>query len=175
MLGDGMATLRFTALIEIHGVNPYVLVNSIRASKLKPDWRKPMPVQVRVNGKPDEPWSINMMPVGDGSFRLYLHGAVRKASNTAVGDRVRVDIRFDAAYKNGPRHPMPAWFRAALRRNPLAKKNWVKLIPSRQKEILRYFAALKSEEARQRNLARVLAALSGGPTRFMARSWNGGK
>ena len=170
-----MATLRFTALIDIHGVNPYVLVTSTRAAKLKPDWRKPMPVLIRVNGKPDDPWSINMMPVGDGSFRLYLHGEVRKASHTGVGDRVRVEIRFDSGYKNGPLHPMPAWFRAGLRDNPTAKKNWAKLIPSRQKEILRYFAALKSGEARRRNLARALAALSGGPGRFMARSWNGGK
>jgi Bacteriocin-protection, YdeI or OmpD-Associated/Domain of unknown function (DUF1905) len=170
-----MAILRFTAPIEIHGVNPYVRVIASRASKLKPDWRKPMPVLIRVNGKPDKPWSINMMPVGDGSFRLYLHGTVRKASNTDVGDRVRVEIRFDSAYQNGPRHPMPEWFRKALRGNPVAKRNWEKLIPSRQKEILRYFAALKSQEARERNLARALVALSGGPERFMARSWSQGK
>jgi uncharacterized protein YdeI (YjbR/CyaY-like superfamily) len=57
----------------------------------------------------------------------------------------------------------------------LARQNWEALIPSRKKEILRYFAALKSAEARERNLARALQALSGQPVRFMARSWNGGK
>jgi len=162
-------------VIKIQGINPYVLVSAKRASELKPGWRKPMPVLVRINGKPEEPWCINMMPVGDGSFRLYLHGTVRKVSNTEVGDWVDVELRFDAKYKNGPAHPMPVWFRDALGNNPSAKKNWDALIPSRKKEILRYFAALKSVEARERNRARALHALSGETTRFMARSWSGGK
>ena len=170
-----MATLRFRALIKIHGINPYVLVTAKRASELRPGWRKPMPVLFRINGKPQEASPINMMPIGDGRFRLYLNGKIRKASGTGVGDRVEVEVRFDAKYKSGPAHPMPAWFRAALRKNPLARENWEALIPSRKKEILRYFAALKSPEARERNLARALRALSGKPERFMARSWSGGK
>ena len=40
-------------------------------------------------------------------------------------------------------------------------KNWEALIPSRRKEILRYFARLKSKEARARNLDRALHVLSG--------------
>jgi len=170
-----MFTLRFTSVMKIHGVNPFVLVSAKRASKLKPDWRKPMPVLVKINGNPEQPWRINMMPVGDGSFRLYLHGGVRKASNTGVGDHVRVEVRFDAKYRGGPMHPMPAWFRTALAKNPTAKENWDALIPSRKKEVLRYFASLKSPEARERNLIRALQALSGGATRFMARSWSRGK
>ena len=170
-----MVSLRFKAPIKIHGINPYVMVSARRASELKPNWRKPMPVIVRINGKPDEPWLINMMPVGDGSFRLYLHETVRKASNTGVGDRVEAEVRFDAKYRSGPAHPTPAWFRDALRKNPIAKKNWEELIPSRKKEILRYFAGLKSAEARERNLARAMRVLCGTPERFMARSWSGGK
>ena len=170
-----MATLRFSALIKIHGVNPYVLVSAKRVSELTPGWRKPMPVLVQINGKPKEASPINMMPVGDGSFRLYLNGKVRKASGTGVGDRVEVEVRFDAKYKSGPGHPMPAWFQTALRKNSVARKKWEMLIPSRKKEILRYFAALKSPEARERNLVRALKVLSGKPERFMARSWSGGK
>lgn len=170
-----MAILRFKAPIEITSINPYVLVSAQRASKLKPDWRKSMPVLIRINGKPEEPWSINMMPVGDGSFRLYLHETVRKASRSGVGDQVRVEVQFDSKYKNGPQHSMPGWFRTALKSNAMAAKNWEVLIPSRKKEILRYFASLKSPEARERNLVRALRALSGEPTRFMARSWANGK
>ncbi len=170
-----MATLTFTARIEIIGINPFVLISARRVSKLKPRWRKPMPVLVRVNGKPEKPWPINMMPVGDGSFRLYLHGSVRKASGTDVGDRVRVEVQFDSTYKNGPQHAMPPWFRTALKSNSAAAKNWESLIPSRKKEILRYFAGLKSDEARERNLQRALAVLSGTTGRFMARTWNNGK
>lgn len=170
-----MAPLRFAARIEIIGINPFVLVSARRAAKLKPGWRKPMPVLVRVNGKPEQSWPINMMPLGDGSFRLYLHATVRKSSGTGVGDRVQVEVRFNSAYQDGPQHPMPAWFRSALKLNPAAAKNWKALIPSRKKEILRYFAGLKSAEARQRNLQRALAVLGGTSGRFMARSWSGGK
>jgi len=185
----GIPTLRFRAVIKIHGINPYVLVSARRASKLRPNWRKPMPVLVKINGKPEKSrstpslgsvaqgrlWRINMMPVGDGSFRLYLHSGVRKTSNTGVGDRVNVEVSFDAKYRGGPMHPMPKWFRTALAKNPTARQNWDALIPSRKKEILRYFAALKSAEARERNLARALQALSGEPVRFMARAWSRGK
>lgn len=169
-----MTSLRFKALIKIHGINPYVLVSAKRAAQLKPDWRKPMPVLVQINDKPETPWPINMMPVCDGSFRLYLHGSVRKASGTAVGDRVSIEVSFNASYA-GTEHPMPSWFRAALKKNPHAKQNWEKLIPSRKKEILRYLSALKSPEARERNLERALHALSGPTSRFMGRSWSGGK
>ena len=77
-----------------------------------------------------------MMPVGDGSFYLYLHGEVRKASGTVVADRVRVEIDFNPSYRNGPQHCMPAWLRQALAGNPRAMKNWKALTPSRKKEIL---------------------------------------
>ena len=170
-----MATLRFTAPIEIVGINPYVLVSARRAAKLKPGWRKPMPVLVRVNGKPEQSWGINMMPVRDGSFRLYLHETVRRASATRVGDRVRVEVQFNSTYKNGPQHAMPGWFRTALKSHPVAARNWERLIPSRKKEILRYFASLKSAEARERNLQKALTVLSGASERFMARSWSEGK
>jgi len=170
-----MPILRFRAVMKIDGVNPYVLISAERASKLQPNWRKPMPVLVQINGQPQEPWRINMMHIGDGSFRLYLHEKVRKASSTGVGDRVEVEVRFDGKYKGGPAHPMPVWFRAALGKNSVARKNWEALIPSRKKEILRYFASLKSAEARERNLARAIRVLSGKGERFMARSWSEGK
>jgi bacteriocin resistance YdeI/OmpD-like protein/uncharacterized protein DUF1905 len=164
----------FTATIKIRGVNPFIFISASRANRIKPGWRKPLPVLLRINGKPAEGSRINMMPAGDGSFYLYLNGDVRKASGTAVGDRVRVEIEFDAAYKNGPQHPMPRWFKQALARNPQASKNWTALPPSRKKEILRYFARLKSSEARDQNLSRALLALSGQPCRFLGREWKNG-
>src|SRR2546422_9764310 len=170
-----MAVLRFSSVVKIRdSINPYILVTTAQAKSLKPGWRKPLPVLVRINGKPAEPWRINMMPVGDGSFYLYLRGDVRKASGTKVGDRVRVEIGFDATYRNGPQHPVPSWFKVALQRNPRAAKNWEALIPSRKKEILRYFARLKPTEARERNLERALHVLSGRKGRFMARGWDQG-
>src|SRR5258708_17828326 len=164
-------TTGFTAVIKIRGVNPFILVSASRANAIKPGWRKPLPVLVRVNGKPANAWRINMMPVGNGSFYLYLHGDIRKASITGVGDRVRVEIAFDASYRNGPQHPMPSWFKRALAGNPQAMKSWTALIASRKKEILRYFSGLNSPDARARNLAKALHVLSGETGRFMARAW----
>jgi hypothetical protein len=169
-----MAAITFKAVIKIRGVNPYVLVNAVRANTIRPGWRKPLPVLVRINGKPVKAWRINMMPVGDGSFYLYLHGSVRKVSGTTVGDRVDVEIAFDARYRNGPLHPMPKWFKEALADKPQAASNWKALTPSRKKEILRYLANLKSSEARIRNLQKVLRMLSGDTGRFMGRTWANG-
>ena len=167
--------LRFRALIEIRGVNPYVLVSAERAAKLKPDWRKPMPVRIQVDGKPDIPWQINMMPVGDGSFFLYLHGQVRKQSGTAVGDVVTVTVEFDSLYKGGPGNPMPSWFRDEMLRSPRARQGWESLPPSRQKEIIRYLVRLKSAQSQQRNVQRVLHVLAGGNAQFMGRAWREGR
>lgn len=160
--------MKFKAEMKILGINPYVLVSEARAKKLKPDWRKPMPVLVRINGQPKEAWKINMMPVGDGSFYLYLHEIVRKASDTGVGDKVDVEVAFDEDYKGGP-DEMPTWFRSALNRNSVAKKTWSTLSPSRQKEIVRYLGRLKSEEAQQRNLVKAIEMLEGKPGRWMGR------
>ena len=158
--------------MKVFNGNPFVHVSAARAQAIKPEWRKPLPVLVRINGEPRKrPWRINMMPIGDGTFYLYLHGDVRRASKTKVGDKVRVEILFDAAYRNGPMHPMPAWFRLPLSKNAQAKLAWDALIPSRKKEILRYFSWLKSPEARARNVARALHVLSGKTGRFMGRSW----
>lgn len=166
--------MRFTGIIEIIGINPYVLVDKDRAQQLQADWKKPMPVLVQINGQPNLPWRVNMMPVGDGSFYLYLYGDVRKVSDTKVGDTVQVDLSFDAEYRGGPVHPLPSWFKKALDENATAKVNWEALIPSRKKEVLRYFAELKSDEAKERNLEKAIHVLSGKPGRFMARSWKDG-
>lgn len=132
------SVLRFPGVIKIRGINPYVDVSAHRAARIRADWRKPMPVLVRINGEPArKPWRINMMPAGNGGFHLYLHNSVREASATRVGDRVTVELAFDHAYRNGPIHAMPPWFSAALRKDPRAKLSWRKLTPSRRKEILR--------------------------------------
>lgn len=167
-----MSKTLFRSTIKIKGINPYILVSAKRAAQIKRNWRKPLPVRVRVNGHPKIPWRINMMPSGDGSFYLYLHANVRKASNTKVGNAVLIEVEFDAEYKSGSTHPAPDSFKAALRQNPKAARAWESLIPSRQKEILRYFSFLKSPEAKARNLQRAMSVLSGKKERFMGRSWN---
>jgi hypothetical protein len=167
--------LFLTALIELVGVNPYVRVVADQAERLKPGWRGPMPVVVGINGVPNTRWRTNMMPVGEGAFNLYLHGEMRKASQTSVGEPVELELWFDEAYVNGPQHLIPAWFQAALDLDSAAHANWKRLAPSRQKELLRYFDRLKSTEAIDRNLVRVMHVLRGNQGHYMGRDWAGGK
>lgn len=169
-----MTTSKFQAIVKIRGINPFIAISASRAEALKPRWRKPLPVLLRINDKPVVASRTSMMPAGDGGFYLYLNQVVRTAAGVAVGDVVRVEIEFDASYRNGPAHAMPLWFTQALKKNPQAKENWTALIPSRKKEVLRYFAGLKSPEARERNLAKALHVLLGKTGRFMARTWTNG-
>ncbi len=164
--------MKFTAEIQIRGINPYILVSAERAGRIKADWKRAMPVLIRINGQPESGWHINMMPVGDGSFYLYLGAEVRQASGTAVGDTVEVRIDFDDAYQGGPQHEMLPEFAALLANESAARERWDSLTPSLQKEVLRYLAGLKSEEARQRNIQRAMRVLQGAKERFMARDWN---
>jgi hypothetical protein len=49
------------------------------------------------------------------------------------------------------------------------------LTPSRQKEVLRYFAHLQSDSAKERNLEQMLRALRGEKIHYMGRDWIDGK
>lgn len=164
--------MKFAAKIELRGINPYVTVSAARARRIKADWKRPMPVLIQVNGKPDPAWPVNMMPAGDGSFYLYLDGIVRKASGTGVGDPVDVAVVFDHAYRSGPQHEMLPEFASRLDGDHAAKARWDSLPPSLRKEILRYLANLKSDTARQRNVERAIRVLGGAKERFLAREWN---
>ena len=163
--------MTFSSKIAMNGVNPYVLVIAQCARRLRPNWRRPMPVGVRINQKPADLHRINLMPVGDGSFYLYLNDKIRVSSATKVGDTVSVEIEFDAEYRAGPSHPMPPSFRVALDKNPRAKQTWDALSPSRKKEVLRHFAKLKRADTCEQNVQRAVDALSGGESRFLGRYW----
>lgn len=169
-----MTVLSLIKTIEIIGVNPYVRVFADEARSLKPNWRRPMPVLVQVNGHPNDPWHINMMPIGNGDFYLYLHADVRKASNTKVGDEVEVRVQFDKGYKGGPTD-LPDWLLAVIETDEIVNKNWNNLSPSRQKEVVRYLTNLKSVEARMRNLTKLKEMLSGIEGHYMGRDWKDGK
>jgi hypothetical protein len=164
-----------TSFVLIVGVNPYVDVTSELVTMLRPGWRKPLPVLVHINEGPAMPWRTNLIPAGDGSFRLYLHGAMRAAANVEVGDEVRIGLEVDNAYYSNPANPMPPWFQAALNADPEINENWLKLPPSQRKEFVRYLGALKSDEARERNLHKALSVLRGAPGRFLGRDWVDGR
>lgn len=81
-----------------------------------------------------------------------------KGSGLGVGDEASIEIEFDRA----PRAvAVPGAFARALEKDEAARAAFAALVPSRQKEILRYLGSLKTDAAFQRNMARLIANLSG--------------
>ena len=160
------------ARIQLRGVNPFVVVARTRVQRIRPNWKRPIPVRFRINRLPAQPARVNLVPVGDGTFYLYLNELVRRATRTAVGDRVEISAEFDDDYRGGPAHPEPQQFAAGLRRDPAARRAWHELPPSGRKEILRYLSMLKSEGSRERNIERALRVLGGAKGRFLGKPWN---
>ena len=147
---------RFSAKIQIIGVNPFVL---LPASLLKDIFQKAgkdkgaIPVQLKIGGKD----FIQNLVKYSGKWRLYLNGPMRNAAGKDVGDTIDIQIDFDAKPRTTPVHPK---LKKAFKENPTAKTAFEKLSPSRQKEILRYINFLKSEESLDKNVQKAIAHLT---------------
>lgn len=79
-----------------------------------------------------------------------------KDSPKRIGEIIEVTIQFDP--KDRTIIPPPA-FAEALNENEIAKKAFDALTPSRQKEIVKYIAALKTPESITKNIRRAVASL----------------
>jgi uncharacterized protein YdeI (YjbR/CyaY-like superfamily) len=75
-----------------------------------------------------------------------------------VGDMANVEIEFDPGERILAIHPK---LEAALAKNKKAQAVFEKLIPSRQKEIIRYINSLKMEESIEKNINKALGFLLG--------------
>lgn len=136
----------------------------------------PIPVRGTINGAPFRQSLVKYL----GDWRLYVNGTMAKAAGLTykgsiaaiVGSTVTIDIAYDPS---PPKYKMIPELKNSLDHNAKAATAFHLLTPGRQKEILRYFSWLKSEEAKKRNIDKVIAVLSGKKDRFMARSWKEGK
>ena len=90
----GKQSLR--ARIKIRDGNPYVDISRSRARALKPGWRRPLPVLVRVNGQPTrKPWRINLMPTAhstdsepqEGNPSIFLVAEIARGARAQRGAR----------------------------------------------------------------------------------------
>ncbi len=147
----------FSAVIEIIGVNPYVLLPEevlsgifMQAGKSK----GPVPVKGKINGEN----FIQTLVKYSGAWRLYLNTPMRKSTNTDVGDTVKIEITFDPAERTEPVHPK---LQKALNSDKAAKNIFDALPPSRRKEIVRYINFLKTEESVDRNVENTILFLHG--------------
>jgi hypothetical protein len=154
----------FTATIEIVGANPFVQVpDDILGALFAQCGRSKgaIPVKGRVNGSP---YTQTLMKF-KGLWRLYINTFMLKNSPQRVGEVIDITVTLDESERTiAP----PPGFVKALDDNPQAKNVFEDLPPSRRHEIVRYIAALKTEEAVTRNIARAIDFLNG-KGRFVGR------
>ncbi len=149
--------VKFSATLEILGINPFVLIplpilNEIfeQANKTK----GAIPIKGTINGKP---YQQNLVKYS-GSWRLYLNMKMLKNSPRRIGETIEVVIEFDVSDRTIPPHPRLV---DALKNNKPANKVFENLSPSSKKEIIRYISHLKTEESIDRNIERAIQYLLG--------------
>ena len=155
---------KFTAQIEIIGINPFVFLPDKALEKLFAEAGKSkgkIPVTMKIDGHPFTQTLVKYA----GHWRLYLNMPMRKAADKDVGDTAVFEIAYDPADRSIPMHGKLA---AALSKNKSAKKIFESLSPSLQAELNRYLAALKTEESVKRNVERAINFLLG-KERFIGR------
>jgi hypothetical protein len=141
----------FSARIYKVGINPCVDVPPSVTRAL--GRRGYIPVRGTVNGSQ---MRSTFVPKGGGSHRLYLNMDIRRRAGADVGDEVSISLEVDTE----PRViPVPEPFAKALEGHPEAKLEFDKLTPSRRKEILAYLNSLKTPEALERIILKVINQL----------------
>ncbi|KAA9338213.1 YdeI/OmpD-associated family protein [Hymenobacter busanensis] len=155
---------RFEAPIDLIGINPFVWVPDDILLDLFAQAgtsKGPIPICGTVNGKAYTQTLVRYQ----GHWRLYINTAMLNHSPQRIGETIDLTIAFDPADRTIAPHPRLV---QALADCPDAKRVFDGLAASRQKEIVRYIASLKTEESIARNVARAIDFLLG-KGRFVGR------
>lgn len=145
-------TEKITAKIHKLGINPCIDVPEVVARRLLQNAGKTsgsIPVRGTLNGKK----FLQTIVKYRGAWRLYLNTEMRKDAGIGVGDTAKVIIAFDPKPRTVPMNKKLA---AALSKNKRARDAFEKLPPSHQKAILRYLNWLKTDEAVERGVKKVI-------------------
>ena len=154
----------FSARIYKIGINPYVLLPAAVLKCIFKDAGKdkgPIAVRGTLNGH----GYLQTLVKYSGKWRLYLNKPMRTAAGIDVGDIAAIEIEFDPKERVLSMHPK---LQKALEKNKKAKEVFTALIPSRQKEIIRYINSLKTDDAVESNIKKAVAFLLG-KERFVGR------
>ncbi|KFF01238.1 hypothetical protein IX39_11675 [Chryseobacterium formosense] len=147
----------FTAKLEIIGINPFVFIpdeilNEIFKTSGKN--KSPIPVKGVVNGKE---FKQNLMRYS-GEWRLYINLTMLKNSPKRIGEILEISVEFDDSDRTILMHPD---LEKAIKKNPIATKNFESLIPSMRLEVVRYINNLKTAESIERNIGKIIRYLIG--------------
>ena len=163
--------VKFKSKISKIGINPVVdpperVMKIIFAAAGRS--KGPIPVCGKLNGAD----FIQTLVRYRGPWRLYINGPMLKTSTSKVGDTVVIEIEFDAAPRSTPQPPELV---TALRKDKQARKAFDALTASRQKEINRYIGSLKTAEAIDKNVKRIIAHLRGESVDHVLTRWRSAK
>lgn len=175
----------FEAVVRLEGVNPYVDVPEAASSPLLRHHGPEVLLRLAASGQsaqeadardgervarnqdtlvrvgrltPDGWFRTTMVPRRGGAHRLFLDGWMRDTAGVGVGDRVAVVLRSD----DGPRAlPVPRTLQQRLEEDADVRRAWADLPVSRRKEILAYLNFLKTPEALERNVGKIVRTLRG--------------
>lgn len=168
----------FRETIAIINGNPYVRPpDEVLHTVFKQAGKKTSPIPIK--GTINKATFQQSLVRYQGDWRLYVNMVMAKAAQIPFSKSIREIVGQVATFAiefnpEPPVYKMVAFWQRSLDANPIANSNWVKLPPSRQKEIVRYFSQLKTEEAKIRNVQKAIEVLTGHEGRFMARSWKNG-
>ena len=110
--------------------------------------------------RPRSRWSVRNQEI---VARLTAEGRMRPRGQAEI-DAAKADGRWDAAYEGPARAEVPPDLAAALGASPDAQAMFDVLTSQNRYAILHRLGALKTAEARERNVARFVAMLERGET-----------
>jgi hypothetical protein len=146
-----MGLLNVDAKIYKVNINPCVDIPLEIGRLLKP--KGSIPVKVTFNAIS---FRSTLIPVKEKPYLLYINTEMRKQTQAEIGDIIHITLELDEESRELV--PLPS-FSEALQKNPKAKANWDELPPSHRKEYLVYLNSLKSQEAVERNIERIIKKL----------------
>lgn len=155
---------KFTAVLDIIGINPFVSVPTRVLNKIFLQAGKdkgPVPVRGTVN---DVAYTQTLLRY-KGMWRLYINTKMLPNSPKRIGEKLTLTIAFDSADRSLSPHPK---LMEALMKNKKAKKVFDALNPSLRKEIVRYISQLRTEKSVNANVVKAIKFLLG-KSRFVGR------
>ena len=110
-----------------------------------------VPVTGTVEGVPVR---TTLVSRGNGSYRMAIHGDIRKKLRVDTGAVVEIAIQLDEESREPE---LPPALVLALRNAPKAQRRFRAITTALRRQIVRYLTAVKSQEALERRVSRFVA------------------
>jgi hypothetical protein len=110
-----------------------------------------LPVIGTVDGVPVR---TTLVSRGNGSYRMAIHGDIRKKLRSDTGAVVEIAIQLDEESREPE---LPPALVLALRNAPKAQRRFRAITTALRRQIVRYLTAVKSQQALERRVGRFVA------------------